>query len=428
MRKLLSGAIVFCASVALAEEPFQPISFESACKKAKQEKKVVLLDFCTTWCGPCKMLDRTTWKDGKVRAWIRDNTVAIKIDGDQNRELCSKFVIRSYPTLLFLRSDGAELKRLIGYRDAKEFLDDAKGAVRDKYGVSRAGTTVENRGKDDPLNRMQNGAALAQNGKKKEALAEYLWCYDHGLEASPAFKGMRLSYLLAYIRQLGNDYPPAIEALRVRRDRAENELLNDKSVKKTTDTSGHPRSRFDAASEVAAINRELNQQERTASVYKKLMAGGEEDRRVLCVLIDDAIDPLIKSNEYSSIVAGFPNPLAAVEQKIESYQSMKDAEESDPQNTDRRSSELFRRRALNHGSKIFEALVGVKDSTNAQKVAARLLQFDGGRAIYETLMEHALRANGHEQVIWLLELARKKFVSEELASLEVLATRKSKLY
>ena len=90
--------------------------------------------------------------------------------------------------------------------------------------------------------------------------------------------------------------------------------------------------------------------------------------------------------------------------------------------------ELFRRRALDHGSKIFEALVGVKDSTNAQKIAERLLTFDGGPAIYESLMEHALRANGHEQVIWLLELARKKLESEELASLEVLATKKSKLY
>jgi len=51
-------------------------------------------------------------------------------------------------------------------------------------------------GTNDPSARMQFGVALAQKGKDAEALTEFLWCFDHGLEAGPAFTGVRLSFLL----------------------------------------------------------------------------------------------------------------------------------------------------------------------------------------------------------------------------------------
>lgn len=427
MRTLLTGAIVLCATVAFAEEPFTTISFDDAFKKASEEKKVILIDFYTTWCGPCKMLDRTTWADRKVREWLGKNVIAFKIDADRNHELPSRYGIRGYPTLLFLDDDGKELDRLVGYHDPIEFLEEAKRAIASKDIDARAGAKTETRETSDPVKRMQYGMTYVRKGRMKEALDEFLWCFDHGLETRPAFSGARLSYLLMYIHQLGNKYQPAIKALCDRRNRAERALLDEKSDKKRKASSDYPRSRFEAASEVSAINRELNVPERTAGVYKKLMMKGENDRRILSVLLEEVIDPLIQSNDYSSIVAGLPNPLATVDQLIESYRSIKESEGSNPRDAAPSASEHFKRRVLDQGSKIYEALVGVKDSTNARKIAQRLLKFDGGGGIYESLMEHALRADGHEEVVWLLQLARVKLESEELASLEVLAT-KSRMY
>lgn len=60
----------------------------------------VLVDFSAEWCGPCKMmapvLNQLKEKmDAKLRI--------LKIDVDNNRELASKYNIRSVPTLMLFQ-------------------------------------------------------------------------------------------------------------------------------------------------------------------------------------------------------------------------------------------------------------------------------------------------------------------------------------
>jgi hypothetical protein len=75
----------------------------------------------------------------------------------------------------------------------KHFSKDSIGRAKDK--LTAAGT-------NDASARMQFGKALAEKGRDAEALAEYLWCFDHGLETDPAFRGVRPSFLLMYIKNL----------------------------------------------------------------------------------------------------------------------------------------------------------------------------------------------------------------------------------
>ena len=72
----------------------------------------------------------------------------------------------------------------------------------------------------DPCNRMITADRLVGEGKEAEALVIYLWCFDHGVAADPAFRGVRDSFLLARIRQLAGalGYRPALTALIERRD------------------------------------------------------------------------------------------------------------------------------------------------------------------------------------------------------------------
>src|SRR5215470_130760 len=179
------------------EATFQDISFDAALAAAKQSGKVVMIDFFTTWCGPCKMLDETTWKDGKVVAWLREKTIALRIDAEKEVELSSKYHVDAYPTILFIKPDGTEIDRLVGYRNSDALLSEAEAALSGKDSVARAKEKIPEDKKNDPMLRMPYADALAQKGKYEEALVEYLWCFDHGLEYNQSFVGVRGSFLLS---------------------------------------------------------------------------------------------------------------------------------------------------------------------------------------------------------------------------------------
>ena len=104
------------------EKLFVDSDYPSAQAQAKAKEKMVMIDFKAEWCGPCKVLDRTTWKDEGVISAVKEKAIAVKIDVDDNRDLAMRFAIRSIPTIIFLDSDGNEVTRFVGYRDADRFL------------------------------------------------------------------------------------------------------------------------------------------------------------------------------------------------------------------------------------------------------------------------------------------------------------------
>jgi len=121
-----------------AAASFHPLAFDAACKQAGTEGKVVFIDFYTTWCGPCKMLDQTTWKDPSVVALLAQRTVAIKLDAEKVVDLAKRYRIEAYPTLLVLKPDGTEIDRLVGYRPAATFVREFTGLLSGKTALIQA--------------------------------------------------------------------------------------------------------------------------------------------------------------------------------------------------------------------------------------------------------------------------------------------------
>lgn len=119
-------AVGVLASSAYGEDLFIEGGFDDAKNAAKASDKLIMIDFKAEWCGPCKMLDRTTWSDDEVIDSVKEKAVAVKIDVDQHGDLASKYGIRSLPTIVFTNADGEEVSRFIGYRDARGFLEEFK--------------------------------------------------------------------------------------------------------------------------------------------------------------------------------------------------------------------------------------------------------------------------------------------------------------
>ena len=102
-------------------EVFQNLSFKDAGDRASSEQKVVLVDYTASWCPPCKMMERETWPDKDVVAWIDEHAIAIQVDFDQTKRLAGEQQVGALPTIILYR-DGKELARIEGGRDPTQLL------------------------------------------------------------------------------------------------------------------------------------------------------------------------------------------------------------------------------------------------------------------------------------------------------------------
>ena len=199
-------------AVVHAEAPFQDLSFEAALKKAAAEKKLVMVDFFTTWCGPCKQLDKTTWKDAKVQSWLDKHTIALKIDAEKQVALARKYKVRAFPTMTFINPDGSTVGSMVGYHSAENFISVASDRI--------AGITELSVARDRYLAKPNDASArlsyadeLTAAGKYQEAMEQYDWLWNKSLAVDKNFYGVRLSFMLADLEKLARKYKPAAETL-----------------------------------------------------------------------------------------------------------------------------------------------------------------------------------------------------------------------
>lgn len=96
-------------------------SLSSAMTEAKKSGKPVLVDFSATWCGPCKQMKQTTFKDAKVIAESR-KWVMVRVDIDDQEKVAEKYKITAVPTLLIMSPQGKVVAREVGGQNAGTFL------------------------------------------------------------------------------------------------------------------------------------------------------------------------------------------------------------------------------------------------------------------------------------------------------------------
>lgn len=98
--------------------------WEAALQKAKAEHKPIFVDIYASWCGPCKMLKRKTFTNGKVADYFNSHFINTSFDGevDEGTKLAEKFQIQGYPTLILLDENGKVIMYEMGYQTPKELL------------------------------------------------------------------------------------------------------------------------------------------------------------------------------------------------------------------------------------------------------------------------------------------------------------------
>lgn len=111
---------------------FKNLTLEQAMTEAQKENKIIFVDVYTTWCGPCKMLEKKTFSDKELANYHNQEFVNIKIDAETKpgKEIMGKYHFKMFPTLLYIDEKGKLIEKKSGFYNAKELLDIGKQMVR----------------------------------------------------------------------------------------------------------------------------------------------------------------------------------------------------------------------------------------------------------------------------------------------------------
>ena len=126
------------------------LSWEEAVQMARTEAqpRKMFIDVYTDWCGWCKKMDKDTFQNAEVAAYMRENFYMVKLDAEQKEPIefggkTYKFVPSgrrgyhelaaallqgrlSYPTVVFLDEDLKMLSPVPGYQKPDAFLKIAR--------------------------------------------------------------------------------------------------------------------------------------------------------------------------------------------------------------------------------------------------------------------------------------------------------------
>ncbi len=134
----------------LSAQDVQWMSWDEAAELASSEKnpKKIFIDVYTDWCGWCKKMDKDTFQNAEVAAYMTQNFYMVKLDGEGKQPInfkgkTYKYVPSgkrgyhefaaallqgrlSYPTVVFLDENFNMLSPVPGYQKPKPFLNIAR--------------------------------------------------------------------------------------------------------------------------------------------------------------------------------------------------------------------------------------------------------------------------------------------------------------
>lgn len=146
-------AVIACSFIHPDKEKINWITIQQLDELYSKNPKPILLDVYTDWCGWCKEMDRTTYKNDKVAKYINEHYYAVRLNAEssdslffnnkkygynaqyKSNELAEYFLFgrMEFPTTVFLPTIDARPAPLAGYLKPKEIEAPLKYFAEDAH-------------------------------------------------------------------------------------------------------------------------------------------------------------------------------------------------------------------------------------------------------------------------------------------------------
>jgi len=106
--------------------------WNAALKQAAAQHKYIFVDAYATWCGPCKMLKATTFKNKKAAEFYNKNFINVAIDMEKGigPQLAAQWRMEAYPTLIIFNSKGEAVLGTVGFIKAPDLIRFGEAALK----------------------------------------------------------------------------------------------------------------------------------------------------------------------------------------------------------------------------------------------------------------------------------------------------------
>ncbi len=137
--KVLFAFITFLLAASSATAQINWMTWDEAVAANEKEPRKIFVDVYTDWCGWCKRMDATTFKDAAVIEALNDNFYAVKLNAEQREPITFKgkeykfeaggrrgshqlaqMLLQGrmgYPTVVFLDAKSEVIQPVPGYQD-----------------------------------------------------------------------------------------------------------------------------------------------------------------------------------------------------------------------------------------------------------------------------------------------------------------------
>lgn len=137
--------------------PLKWYTWEEAVELSKATPKKMFVDVYTDWCGWCKRMDKSTFSDPAVAAYLAEHFYPVKLNAEQRADIqfageTFKFVENEggrggvhtlayslldgklgYPAMVYLNEKFERIMISPGYKEAPDMLKELKFAAEEQY-------------------------------------------------------------------------------------------------------------------------------------------------------------------------------------------------------------------------------------------------------------------------------------------------------